>query len=380
MRGLESVSSDILNALRATPSEAEAAPVAPPAPTPAPEPAKKERRPSRKERKQAAAAPAPVIPVAAPEPEAPEPEAPEPEAPEPETPPLAASQEREPERAPTRKERRPSRKERRQSAADLPTPAAPPVAPPPPALEPEPDVRAEPEVQRDAVAEAPTPAVPAPTLPAPEPRKRALRKEPRSRRSARKKEARETQARPAASVPAPDSVESDEPEVAEATPSRSGRAWEHPLAPQFSTTQITHPPVYFKPRRGAQRLATILLLCTGGITGLAGWVAYDDRTTTNLGTFAILAVLTLIIWAFRISSAPAVLKIENGILEIEDADRHYVWDLRSPYTPIEVFGRPGRRKWRVWMHRPGSTTYVVTSAIVDPNEFMTALRAYRPEL
>jgi hypothetical protein len=32
------------------------------------------------------------------------------------------------------------------------------------------------------------------------------------------------------------------------------------------------------------------------------------------------------------------------------------------------------------MHRPGSTTYVITSAIVDPHEFMKMLRDYRPEL
>jgi hypothetical protein len=225
------------------------------------------------------------------------------------------------------------------------------------------------------VVETPAPAAP---LPAPEPRKRALRKEPRSRRSSRKKEQREA-------VPTPEPVaaatEAPEPESEEkSSTSGAGRAWEHPLAPQFKPTQVTHPPVHFKPRRGAQRLATLLLLATGAITGVAGYVAYDDRTTTNLGTFAILAVLTLIIWAFKISSAPAVLKVENGILEIEDTGRHYVWDLRSPYTPIEVFGRPGRRKWRVWMHRPGSTTYVVTAAIVDPHEFMDALKAYRPEL
>jgi hypothetical protein len=210
----------------------------------------------------------------------------------------------------------------------------------------------------------------------PQSRKRALRKEPRARRGSRKQEALEVANRTSAGPVPPSTVEPDLEGTSEA---EAGRAWEHPLAPQF-VAKVTHPPVYFKPRRGAQRLATLLLVCTGTVTGLAGWVAYDDRTTTNLGTMAILAVLTLIIWAFRISSSPAVLKVENGLLEIEDSGRHYVWDLRSAYTPIEVFGRPGRRKWRVWMHRPGSTTYVITSAIVDPHEFMKMLRNYRPEL
>jgi hypothetical protein len=278
---------------------------------------------------------------------------------------------------PIGKERRPSRKERKQRAADVPlaAPMPPPVAPP------SPKKRAKP-VAAPAAPPAPEPVAEQAieTAPKPQPRKRALRKEPRARRGSRRQEAR--QAPPMTAAPSAEPVPTAvaEPEVEETSRAGVGSSWEHPLAPQFKPTQITPPPVYFKPRRSAQRLATVLLLCTGAVTGLAGWVAYDDRTTTNLGTMAILAVLTLIIWAFKISSAPAVLKVENGILEIEDTGRHYVWDLRSPYTPIEVFGRPGRRKWRVWMHRPGSTTYVITSAIVDPNEFMKMLRAYRPEL
>jgi hypothetical protein len=71
--------------------------------------------------------------------------------------------------------------------------------------------------------------------------------------------------------------------------------------------------------------------------------------------------------------------VVQGILEIDDSGKHYSWDLRSQYTPIEVFGRPRRHGWKVWLHRPGGTTYVVHSGVVSPKEFMRVLRQYRPE-
>ena len=121
------------------------------------------------------------------------------------------------------------------------------------------------------------------------------------------------------------------------------------------------------------------MVVTAPLAGYAGWLAYEERTRTNLGVFAILAILTVAIWALRISAAPASVRVVQGILEIDDSGKHYSWDLSSSYTPIEVFGTPGRLRWKVWLHTPGGATYVVHSGVVKPREFMRVLRQYRPE-
>ena len=69
-----------------------------------------------------------------------------------------------------------------------------------------------------------------------------------------------------------------------------------------------------------------------------------------------------------------------GLIPELEAGKHYTWDLRSPYLPIEVVGEPGRRSWEVRLGRPLGKPYVVDSSVVDPREFMRVLRHYRREL
>ena len=46
---------------------------------------------------------------------------------------------------------------------------------------------------------------------------------------------------------------------------------------------------------------------------------------------------------------------------------------------MQVIGEPGRRGWKVLFLRRGMSPFVIDSSMVDPHEFTSVLRYYRPE-
>lgn len=163
-------------------------------------------------------------------------------------------------------------------------------------------------------------------------------------------------------------------------PAPASRGYAHPLAPTLDNGLPHRPDVHFRPRKGAQRLAGVLLLLSLTLAGLAGWSAWERQSTAAAGTAAIVAVLALALWFFRAASTPMKVRIVGGMLEVEERGRASQWDLENPHVPIEVYGEPGRRGWRVQLLRPGVPPYVLDGTVVDPREFMRHLRTYRPEL
>jgi hypothetical protein len=136
----------------------------------------------------------------------------------------------------------------------------------------------------------------------------------------------------------------------------------------------------FAPRTGPRRLVGLLLLVSLVGTAVAGYRAYADDTTFNLGLAGTLGMLTLVIWAVRTGSAPVRMSVRSGQLEVVSSEGRFVFDLASRYTPIEVVGRPGRRGWKVLFLRRSMAPFVVDASMVDPEEFMRVLRQHRPDL
>jgi hypothetical protein len=135
----------------------------------------------------------------------------------------------------------------------------------------------------------------------------------------------------------------------------------------------------FATLRSARRVLNVLLL-----SGLATtcWLAYTYYTTGSdvaKGLTAIAGLATLLIWATRAGFSPARLTIDNGLLEVRKQGSRFVFDLASTYTPIKVVGHPGKRGWKVLFLRRGMRAFVVDASMVDPHEFMRALRYFRPE-
>jgi hypothetical protein len=137
--------------------------------------------------------------------------------------------------------------------------------------------------------------------------------------------------------------------------------------------------IFFKPRTGTRRLLGAILLVTLATTVAAAAWAWQDRSYLSYGIAGTAAALTLIVWATRASASAARLTLHGSELEIMRGGSRSLFDLAQSYTPIEVQGRPGERRWRVLFLRRGMSAYVIDASMVDPHEFMKVLRYFRPE-
>lgn len=140
------------------------------------------------------------------------------------------------------------------------------------------------------------------------------------------------------------------------------------------------PDLVFTPRTLARRVCSLLLLAGLVATGFAAWRAYDSRVDTDIGLAAILALFTGIIWAVRAGTVPTRVSLHGGHLEVRTQSGRTVVEVTSAHTRLENVGTPGRRGWRLLVHRRGLAPFAITSAMVDPRELLDALRYYRPDL
>jgi hypothetical protein len=136
----------------------------------------------------------------------------------------------------------------------------------------------------------------------------------------------------------------------------------------------------FKPRRGVQHAITVALVAVVAATALSGYAAYREQTNQAYGITGILAALAIIVWAIRASTTTIELAVIRGQLEMIRGGSFEVIDLASPYTPVLVEGRPGRRGWRVLIERWGEPLVVLDRSVVDPEQFMAVLYRIRPDL
>jgi hypothetical protein len=140
------------------------------------------------------------------------------------------------------------------------------------------------------------------------------------------------------------------------------------------------PDVDFPPRTLARRATTLLLALGLAATALAAWHAHDTRVQTDIGLAAILALFTGIVWAVRAGTVPTRVGLHGGRLEVRAQAGRFVFEIGSPHTRLESVGTPGRRGWRLLVHRRGLAPFPITGAMVDPEALVEALRYYRPDL
>jgi len=137
---------------------------------------------------------------------------------------------------------------------------------------------------------------------------------------------------------------------------------------------------YFKPRTGTRRILGFVLLAWLISSVTLGMWAWQDRSWTGFGLAATMFALTVVTWAVRAGTSVAILTVQGGQLAIRHHGETVYFDLAAPHTPVEVHGHPGRRDWSVHFLRRNLEPYVVDELMVDPEEFMKVLRAYRPAL
>ncbi len=101
-------------------------------------------------------------------------------------------------------------------------------------------------------------------------------------------------------------------------------------------------------------------------SGYLAWQAWQVRTEERLGLAGIALLSTAVVWAVWAGSSPPRLSVRGGQLEIRRSGGRQVFDLANRYTDIELLGTPGRRGWRVLIHRRGMSPVEIDSSMVDP--------------
>lgn len=138
--------------------------------------------------------------------------------------------------------------------------------------------------------------------------------------------------------------------------------------------------IFFRPRRGTERLLGGLLLGFAALTIAAAVWAWSDRTFLSYGVTAAVAAVTAIVWATRAGASPTRLTLRGSELEIVREGSRAVFDLAAPQTSIEMRGEPGDRRWKVLVLRRSMSPYVIDSSMVNPGELTQVLRYFRPEV
>lgn len=136
-----------------------------------------------------------------------------------------------------------------------------------------------------------------------------------------------------------------------------------------------------QPRGGlGRRLLTVLLLALLVTSVALGYAAWQEPTLATVGLAGACIAVLLVVWAVRVTSLPALVVIDHGVLELSLRNVRHRFDLSTTYTQVETVGRPGRRGWKVRLKRGDSPPVVLDARTVNPREFTEALRRWRPEL
>jgi hypothetical protein len=152
--------------------------------------------------------------------------------------------------------------------------------------------------------------------------------------------------------------------------------------PRKGRPASAEPPIRltFRPRTRARTAVGIGAVLAAGSAVVVSIVALQQRDEASIGIAVTLWVLTAIIWAVLSGTSVTRLSVRGGQLQVLQHGVRTTIDLASSYTPVEVYGRPGKHGWMVVFRRRDMSSFVIDHSMVDPTEFMRVLRYYRPEV
>jgi hypothetical protein len=151
-------------------------------------------------------------------------------------------------------------------------------------------------------------------------------------------------------------------------------------AEKTEKTEDTPPPIRhtFAPRTRARMAVGIGTLLAAIASVIGCYIAAREKDLPSIGIAVTLWVLTGIIWAVHSGTSVTRLSVRGGQLQVIRHGVRTTIDLTSSYTPVEVYGRPGKHGWKVIFRRRDMSAFVIDQSMVDPAEFMRVLRYYRP--
>jgi hypothetical protein len=180
---------------------------------------------------------------------------------------------------------------------------------------------------------------------------------------------------PEAADPTPTQEDLDVVARVEQPPQPTAREKRADASPEEPPVRMT-----FRPRTRARTAVGVGALLAAGSAVVLTIVAFQERDEASIGIAGTLWVLTGIIWAVHSGTSVTRLSVRGGQLQVIRHGVRTTIDLTSSYTPVEVYGRPGRHGWMVVFRRRDLTPFVIDHSMVDATEFMRVLRYYRPEV
>lgn len=153
-------------------------------------------------------------------------------------------------------------------------------------------------------------------------------------------------------------------------------------APAAEPQSAVEPPelVDFGSSDGNPVLTVLLGLGSLAAAACAVYLAVHDRLVSGPGLVASAATLLLALAVRRTGRPGTRVSIRRGTVTVQRHDGVERVDLTSPSTLVEVVGTAGERDRRVLFMRRTKAPLSIDGSMVDVDEFVDAVRLWRPEL
>jgi hypothetical protein len=173
------------------------------------------------------------------------------------------------------------------------------------------------------------------------------------------------------------------PETVEPTPTPGAapEAQAEPAPAPEPRSAVEQPElVEFGSSDGHAVLTVLLGVGSLAAAACAVYLAVQDRLVSGPGLVASAATLLLALAVRRTGRSGTQVSIRRGTVTVERHDGVERVDLTSPSTLVEVVGAAGERNRRVLFMRRTKAPLSVDRSMVDVDEFVDALRLWRPDL
>lgn len=129
------------------------------------------------------------------------------------------------------------------------------------------------------------------------------------------------------------------------------------------------------------RVLAVALLAVGVVMAMVTALSALNNGLASVTTVVMLLVTAALLWgAWNSRVQPPSVAVVRHMVLIENRGQTHRFDLREASTRLEVVGSPSDASWSVSFLRRGLSPITIDASMVDPYDFMTRLRAYRPEL
>ncbi len=135
--------------------------------------------------------------------------------------------------------------------------------------------------------------------------------------------------------------------------------------------------VQFEPGSGHRYLLGAVSVVASACAVLAALWGIETGSGRAFGLAAVAAVLAALNWWALLNSAPNLVSIREGMLDVSRGADVESFDLREPSTPLVMSGDTRSRSWKATLKTPSGHVITLTARDVDPSQFAELVGNYR---